>query len=144
MTAASVKKLVPLRPGMFEMPDRLDGTPRLYGQRCRDCGEIFAEARRAYCANCSSEALERITLGTTGEVHSYTTVHQQLKGALVQAPYTIARVRLPEGVSVQTILADVDPAKVRTGMPVEICLRALTEDAEGNTVVNFFFRPARS
>jgi uncharacterized OB-fold protein len=144
MTSSSVKKLVPLRPGMFEMPETLEGTPRLYGQRCRDCGEVFASAQRVFCANCSSQALERITLGARGEVHSYTVVHQQLRGALVEAPYVIARVKLAEGVTVQTILADVDPAEVRTGMPVEICLRALGETEQGDTLVNFFFRPERT
>lgn len=143
------RKLVPLRPGMFEMPESLEGTPRLYGSRCTACGEIFADTRRVYCANCSQRALERITLGTTGEVYSYTTVRQPLRGSLIEPPYVIARVRLPEGVSVQTVLSDIEvpvdePPAVEIGMAVEICLKALKEDEDGNTVVNFFFRPARA
>jgi uncharacterized protein len=134
---------VPLRDDLFEMPESLEGTPLLYGQRCRNCGEVFSGGRRVFCANCSAEALERITLSTSGEVYSYTTVRQALKGALVQPPYVIAQVRLPERVTVQTVLTGVEPEQVRIGMPVEICLRPLGEDEEGNTLVNFFFRPAK-
>lgn len=138
--AKDAKKLVPLRPGMFKMPRTINGKPRIYGQRCTTCGEVFS-SNRTYCANCHNETLERTMFGTSGEVSTFTIVHQQLRGALVEVPYVIARVRLPEGVGVQTILTDVEPEDVKIGMPVEICLRQLMEDDDGNPVVNFFFRP---
>jgi uncharacterized OB-fold protein len=61
----------------------------------------------------------------------------------MEAPYVLARVRLPEDVTVQTIITDVELDEVAIGMPVEICLRQLTEDDDGNSVVNFFFKPAK-
>lgn len=137
-------KLVPLRPGLFEMPDSIDGTPKLYGKRCTACQEVYASTRYVYCPNCSSDQLEQMTFEGTGKVLSYTTIHQQLRGALVQAPYTMAQVRLKEGVGIRTVLADIAPEDVKIDMPVEICLRALKEDEHGDTIVNFFFRPARS
>jgi uncharacterized OB-fold protein len=137
-------RLVPLREGMFEMPGTIDGTPRLLGQKCGNCNEVFATTQRVFCANCHEEALESVKLGTRGEVVTYTIVHQQLKGALVEVPYVIARVRLPEDVTVQTVLADVDPKDVTVDMPVEICLKKLSEDDAGNPIVNFFFRPAKT
>ena len=88
--------------------------------------------------------LERITLGARGTVFSYTIVRQQLPGALVQAPYVMARVKLPEGVTVQTIITDIELEEVTIGMAVEICLKQLTEDDEQRAVVNFFFRPAKA
>ena len=135
-------KLVPLREGMFEMPDSIDGTPKLLGQRCSNCDEVFAATQRVFCANCHQESLKQVTLGTTGVVVTYTIVHQQLKGALVKIPYVMARVRLPEDVVVQTILTDIDPKDADVDMPVEICLKQLSEDDAGNPIVNFFFRPA--
>lgn len=140
----SAQRMVPLRPGMFEMPDTIDGTPALYGQRCATCHETFGTTGREFCANCGEPALERVTLSTSGEVFTCTIVRQQLRGALVQVPYVLARVRLPEGVTVQTVLTEVDPAHAYIGMPVEICLKQLTEDEDGNAVVNFFFRPSKS
>lgn len=143
-TADTAQHMVPLREGMFEMPDTIEGTPKLFGQRCTACKEVFNTTERVYCANCSEEALERITLGARGTVFSYTIVRQQLPGALVQAPYVMARVRLPEGVTVQTIITDVELEEVTIGMAVEICLKQLTEDDEQRAVVNFFFRPAKA
>ncbi len=143
-TETNELKLVPLREGMFEMPDSIDGTPKLFGQRCKDCNEIFATTGRVFCANCHAEALEQVTLGTTGVLVTYSIVYQQLKGALVQIPYVMARVRLPEDVVVQTIITEVEPKDVEVDMPVEICLKELTKDDAGNPIVNFFFRPAKS
>ena len=133
-------ELVPLEEGMFEMPDSIDGVPRLYGQSCANCGEVFTSTSREYCANCGESSLERILLGTSGTVHTFTTVYQKLPGSLIEPPYVIARVMLPEGVQVQTVLRAVDPGEVKIGMPVEIFLAPLEVD-EGRTVVNFFFRP---
>jgi hypothetical protein len=141
-TKEAKTKLVPLREGMFKMPHSITGKPKLYGQRCSTCGEVFAN-QRVYCANCCQETLERITLGTEGEIATYTIVRQQLAGSFIEAPYVLARVRLPEDVSVQTIITDVELDEVAIGMPVEICLRQLTEDDDGNPVVNFFFKPAK-
>ena len=141
-TKAAKTKLVPLREGMFKMPRSITGKPRLYGQRCSTCGEVFAN-QRVYCANCCQETLEQITLSTEGEVATFTIVRQQLPGSFMQAPYVLARVRLAEDVTVQTIITDVELDEVAIGMPVEICLRQLTEDDDGNSVVNFFFKPAK-
>ena len=136
-------ELVPLEAGLFEMPDSIDGVPRLYGQRCKNCDEVFTSTSREYCANCGEPSLERILLGTMGTVHTYTTVYQKLPGSLIEPPYVIAQVMLPEGVRVQTVLREVDPGDVKIGMPVEIFLAPLEVD-EGRTVVNFFFRPQRT
>lgn len=143
MTSAdTAQRLVPLREGMFEMPDTIEGTPKLFGQKCTACNEVFNTTERVYCANCSEEALERITLSTEGTVFSYTIVRQQLNGALIQAPYVMARVKLAEGVTVQTIITDIELEDVTVGMPVKICLKQLSEDEEDRPIVNFFFRPA--
>ncbi len=136
--------LIPLREGMFEMPSSIDGTPRLKGQRCTNCEEVFGSADRVFCANCGEQALEPVLLGTSGELLTYTLVRQQLSGSLIEVPYLIGRVRLPEGVSVQTIVTDVEPEDVSVGMELEICLKQVMEDDDGNSVVNFFFRPAKT
>lgn len=144
MTAAETQQaMVPLREGMFEMPDDINGMPRLYGQRCTACGEIFGTTGRLFCANCGDEALEQTLLGTRGTVFTFTTVRQPLNGSLIEPPYTIAQVRLPDGITVQTVLTDIDPQDVEIDMPVEICLKQLAEEEDGRPLVNFFFRPVR-
>jgi uncharacterized OB-fold protein len=138
---AGAPKLVPLREGMFKMPRSMNGKPRLLGQRCTSCGEQFSN-QREFCANCCEPTLENVMFGTTGEITTYTTVRQQLPGALIEAPYVIARVCLDEGVSVQTILSEIEPDEVEIGMKVVSCLKQVMEDDNGNAVVNTFFKPA--
>ncbi len=140
MTQAPEKKQIPLRAGMFRMPERAGEPPRLVGVRCRACGELFA-SRRAYCANCSSPEMEETLLSPTGEVRTFTIVRQQPPGSLIAPPYVIASIRLDDGVNVQTIMTGIDPEKVRIGMPVAITLKAVKEDEAGNEVVATFFKP---
>jgi len=142
-TPDTQQAMVPLREGMFEMPDDINGTPQLCGQRCTACREVFGTTGRLYCANCGEESLEQALLGTRGTVHTYSTVRQPLKGSLIEPPYTIARVKLPDGVTVQTVLTNVEPEDVEIDMPVEICLKQLGEEEDGRPLVNFFFRPVR-
>ncbi|MDK1025412.1 MAG: OB-fold domain-containing protein [Gammaproteobacteria bacterium] len=144
MTATITQpNLVPLRSGMYEMPDSIDGTPRLYGQRCTSCGEIFTTTHREYCAYCGKQTMESRRLGTIGIVQTFTIVHQELKGSLMETPYVIARVQLTDDrVQIQTVLCDVEPNDVTIGMQVEICLKQVDEDEDKQIVVSFFFRPA--
>ncbi len=142
MTTAETKQ-VPLRPGMFRMPEASGDPPRLVGSRCRACGELFA-ARRAYCAYCSSPEMEEVVLATTGVVRTFTIVRQQPPGSVMVPPYVIASVRLDDGVGVQSLLTGVDPEKVRIDMLVEICLKAVKQDEAGNDLVATFFRPRGS
>ncbi len=139
MTTAERKQL-PLRAGMFRMPEAAGEPPRLLGTRCADCGELFA-AKRAYCANCSGPRMEEVLLSTTGVVRTFTIVRQQPPGSLMVPPYVIASVRLDDGVNVQSLLADIDPEQVRIDMPVEIVLKAVKQDEAGNDLVATFFRP---
>ena len=141
MTTDTEQTLVPLREGMFEMPDTIDGTPVLYGTHCTSCDATTGSSERKYCARCFKPTLERTTLGTTGTVQSFTIVQQQLPGSLMKVPYVIASTRLAGGGGVQTILTGIEPEDVRVDIAVEICLRQVTEDDSGNPVVSFFFRP---
>lgn len=144
MTATTTQpKIVPLRAGMYEMPDSIDGTPRLYGQLCTSCCEIFTTTQREYCAYCGKQTMQSRLLGTNGIVQTFTIVHQELKGSLMETPYVIARVQLTDDrVQIQTVLCDVEPNDVTIGMPVEICLKQVDEDEDKQKVVSFFFRPA--
>ena len=139
MTTAE-RKQIPLRPGMFRMPEKPGEPPRLLGTRCRACGELFA-AKRAFCAHCSSPEMEEVLLSATGVIRTYTIVRQQPPGSLIAPPYVIASVRLDDGVNVQSLLTDIDPEKAHIDLPVEIVLKAVKQDEAGNDLVATFFRP---
>lgn len=39
------KKAVPIRPGMFRIPDEPGKQPYLYGGKCKNCGTCFFPTR---------------------------------------------------------------------------------------------------
>lgn len=132
------KKQVPIKGARL----RLGDSPALLGSRCPGCGEHFYPPRHV-CLNCFHEGLEEVTLSTRGELWTFTVARMALPGSLVTAPYVIAQVRLPEGVHVATVLADVDPEKVRVGMPLELAVEKASTDSEGNDVMTFKFRSSK-
>ncbi|MDI6857133.1 MAG: Zn-ribbon domain-containing OB-fold protein [Dehalococcoidia bacterium] len=137
------KQMVPLRQGMFRLPEKPDGKPILIGSRCPDCGTYFFP-RRYVCLTCYRQGLDEADLSTRGKVWTYTIARQTPPGSMIEAPYAIAVVELPEKVAIETVLTDVDLDAVRVGMDVEIKLVKMKEDEEGNDVVSFMFRPVNS
>jgi len=136
--AATERKQVPLKGARL----RLGDSPALLGSRCPQCGEHFYPPRYV-CLNCFHEGLEEVALSTHGELYTFTIARAALPGTLMTPPYVIAQVRLPEGVSVATVLTDVDPETVRIGMPLELVVEKALVDSEGNDLMTFKFRPAK-
>ena len=62
----------------------------------------------------------------------------------MQAPYTVALIKLDEGPIVTAQLTDLGDEDVRIGMPVEMVTRRLRSDGDerGMLVYGYKFRPA--
>ena len=132
---------VPLNVRLFRLDEA--GRPLLIGRRCPDCGCSFFPSR-VICARCSRIGLEEVELSGCGKIWSYTIAHQAPPGAVVQPPYAIAQVELPEHVLVQSLVTDCRPEDVRIDMEVEIAPVKVGQDEDGRDLVAFAFRPARS
>jgi uncharacterized OB-fold protein len=94
------------------------------------------------CPACIKEdTMEEIRLGRRGKIYSYSIVHISLPG--FQAPYIIARVELPEGPRVFSLIIDCEPIEgaLDIGMEVELVIGKITEDKEGNDLIGYMFRP---
>jgi uncharacterized OB-fold protein len=142
LTTAPVsgKPLVPLKPGLFRLPEAPDAPVRLLGSACNACGEVFFPARH-YCAACSSGDMREVELSSHGHVQTYTIVHQQLTGSVMVPPYAIVRVALDDGPVVQTVLVKSNGDPIAIDDEVEIVALPVAETAEGGTVVSFAARP---
>lgn len=136
----SAKHMVPLRSGIFRLPETPDGKPVLLGSRCPNCGAYYFP-KRHICIACGHEGLDEAELSGRGKVWTYTIAGQTPPGSLVEAPYALAVVELPEKVAIRSVLTDVDLDKVKVGMDVEIVLVKMKEDDDGNDVVSYKFRP---
>jgi len=133
---------VPIEEGFFRIPDDPAEPPRLLGSRCPSCGEAFFP-RRLVCAACLHRGTDDIELSTHGTIYTWTYCHVPLFGKKDAdvAGYGVAQVDLPEGPRVQSILFG-GPGDFSIGMEVGIDLETLRQNADGDDVVIYRFRPA--
>ena len=135
------KKRIPVKQGLYRIPESENDAPALVANRCRSCGEIFFPARQI-CQNCQGQDLEDMTLGRSGVIYSFATVMQRpashYRGPV---PYSFGWVELPEGLRIETLFTDCNPDDLEIGLNVEMVMEKLHEDEEGNEVVCHKFRP---
>jgi len=135
------KKQVPLRPGLFKIPEGLGAKPYLVASRCRNCGEHFVPTR-LICLNCGKQETEEVALGGRGKLSTYTIVRQQVPGALVPVPYVLAIITMDEGCQVYTVVTE-EFESLHIGMDMEVYFEKIREDAEGNEQIVYKFRPVK-
>lgn len=118
------------------------GDPYLEGFQCGQCKAI-ALKRRMACARCGArDSIEPHRLADKGELHAFSIIHRSFPG--IDVPFVSAIADLDGGGTIKTNLVGVepDPAKVKTGMRVELCYEiAPRKDAEGNEYMTFYLRP---
>lgn len=89
-------------------------------QKCRCCGNVRWPASYV-CPQCLSEEYEQIVLPNEGTLYSYVVMHKPFHPSLKdKVPYIVGAVDLAEGVRISVNMFDVDPEKLRCGMPVTI------------------------
>lgn len=114
----------------------------LNGSKCQNCSQMYV-GPRMYCPKCSTAGpFESVRLSGEGEIYVWSVVHQATP--YVKAPYAVAVVDLPEGVSVNTNIEGIepDPKNLKFGMKVKMFTEKVSEDKEGNSYVAYKFRPA--
>ena len=115
----------------------------LVGEVCPHCDhKIFPP--RDICPNCGNEARELYTFSGKGEVYSYTTIYEAPSGYEVNAPYTVALVKLDEGPIVTAQLTDIGDQPLEIGMPVEMVTRKIRVAGDPDTgliIYGYKFRP---
>lgn len=135
MAQQQEKKKVPIKEGVFDLEKS-----RLIGSRCKKCGDCF-HPKRAVCANCYSEELEEVLLGTRGKLSTYTIARTSYPWTPLVPPFITAQVKLPEDVLAMSLISDCDLDAVRIGMDVELYFWKVREDEEGNEVMAYAFKP---
>lgn len=125
----------------------VDGERRLAGSRCEQCREITFPASAA-CAACGSDQTQPLALSTRGTLWNFTTQGFAPKAPYIGPadpetfePYGLGYVELPEGVIVQTLLTEADPARLSIGMTMELVEWKLDVPSTGGHVVTYAFKP---
>ena len=121
----------------------LGDPPHLLGSRCRSCGSYFFPRLSTFCRNpaCEGTAFEDVELSRTGRIWSYTNACYQPPPPYVAAdpfvPFAIAAVELSAErmIVLGQVVAGVDVAQLKVGMPVELVLETLYSEGTTDRVV---------
>jgi uncharacterized protein len=133
-------KRLPLKPGLFDIPDDPNLPPYLMGVKCNACHTYFFPGR-AICLNCGSKDMKRSPLKGGGKVYTYTIARQQLPGAFVKVPYAIAIIVMEEGCQIHSVITE-NWEKLDIDMDVEVYFEEVAKGPEGNALFAYKFRIA--
>ena len=111
---------------------------KLYGTKCNQCERIYVPATY-FCERCMLKLDTWIDVGTSGEVHTFTLLHEDLDGHRMKNPEIIAFIRLGDGGLVHR-LGEVEVDNVSIGMQVEAVFKTQAE-REGSIQDISHFRP---
>ena len=99
---------------------------KLAVQKCDNCGALrFPPA--PLCLACDSYKASWVPVSGRGEVFSFTIMHRAYHPA-IKVPYTLAVIELKEGVKITSNVIDIEPSKVKCGMPVEVVFEKLSDE----------------
>jgi len=143
VSGGSNAKMVPIKEGLFHMPVTPDDEPYLIGSKCRDCGCVVWPKRKVCPACVKDDVMEEIPLSRRGKIQSFSVVYQSPAGFDFDIPYIQAVVRLPEGVTLFTLVSGVEARSdaLKLGEKMEMIVDKIGSDKEGNNVVSWKFRP---
>ena len=135
------EKIIPFKTGLWTVQP--SGEARLLGSRCRSCGEVFFPRKEhGFCLHCGKKQLEDIELSPQGKIAHLTEVVQPPAGGFYHGPvpYYFGLVDLDNGVRVETHL-DGDSEQLKRGTRVQLIIKTLYKDNDGNEVQIYSFQP---
>ncbi|MET1101591.1 MAG: Zn-ribbon domain-containing OB-fold protein [Pyrodictiaceae archaeon] len=116
---------------------------RLIGAECLKCGKRHFPPKPV-CPYCGSRELKYVELPRTGVVETYSVIYNVPEGYRLASPIISAVVRLDDGTLVTSVLTDVEPDSLSSGLRVEAVFRKIREDGEHGLIeYGLKFRPIR-
>lgn len=116
--------MTPVAEGLFTSAD---GSPRLIGSQCAECG-VVTFPKQASCPKCTSDKVTERLLARRGTLWSWTIQGFAPKSPPYAGdpdtfePFGVGYVELPGEVRVEARLTEADPARLLIGMPMELTL----------------------
>jgi uncharacterized protein len=107
--------------GLVRMTDQ---GPHLVASRCRNCETVNFPSRQS-CARCSAESTVEELLAGRGTLWTWTVQSFRPKPPYPQdgefTPFGVGYVELAGQLRIEARLTESDPARLRIGMPMELC-----------------------
>jgi uncharacterized OB-fold protein len=107
---------------------------KLVFQKCNDCG-AWTHPPGPVCTSCLSRNVTHKAVSGKGHVYTYTVTHRPMHAEFqADAPYTIAYIKLDEGITIVSWLRNVEPSPEIIGARV----RAIFEVIDSETTLHRF------
>lgn len=95
-------------------------------QKCKNCGQLIMYPKK-YCPYCLGEEMEWVKSSGRGKIYSFTVVYNNPPSPFVDdLPFTIAIVRLEEGVQMLSNIVASDYEALQCDMNVEVVFDDVT------------------
>lgn len=132
-------EVVLIQEDLFEPPATPSDKPRLFGGKCKSCGEILFPWMQS-CPKCGGE-VEKIELSSKGKLYSYTIA--RIATPLFSPPYVIGVVKLPEGLKIlsRIDIDETDYKKLEMDMDLELTVGEVGLNTKGQRVLSYMFKP---
>ena len=132
---------IPIEQKIFTIPSLPEEKPYLVAAQCDGCNEIMFPYQDT-CPNCGKRGLRMINLSRRGRIVVSTIVRYPPQLYNGSVPYVVAKVELPEGITVPSIVRgwqkDEPPPY---GLEVEVDLEVFGVDEQGNEILSYIFKP---
>ena len=117
-----------------EMPHRY----RLEAGKCKKCSKIVFP-KRLICPECGHREFEQVRLNRQGKLITYTIIHVAPSKFSDQVPYAVGIVELNDGVKLMSQITDFNLNELKTGIPVKIEFRRISEEGEAG-ILNYGYK----
>ena len=137
------KQQVPVQEGLFYQPRSPGEKPYLIGSRCNICGYV-SFPKLLVCPRCVQiNTMEEMHITGKGKIDTFSVCYAALPG--FQAPSIQGYINLEEGVRIWSLITGVEPSDelLKIGMDVELVICKVREDAAGNEIMSYQFRPVK-
>ncbi len=135
------KKKIPIKEGLFHVPDQPGEQPYLIGSKCSGCGYV-AFPKAYVCPACmKDDTMKEVPLSRRGKLDTYAVLRRAPTG--FTAPYIVGYVILPEGTRIFTNFTGVEPEDnvFKLGQEMELVIDKIREDEKGNEIIAWKFKP---
>ncbi len=114
----------------------------LVGSKCKECGRYFFPQRK-WCAHCAEPTTEVVELSKEGTISSYSLMARKQNYCLVELPYILGEVMMPEGILIYSVINAKDPKELRMGQKARFGTTEIKKDEKGNSVMAYWFTPVK-
>ena len=137
------KKQIPVEEGLFHIPSSTADAPYLIGSKCSVCGDV-AFPKREVCPRCvRKDTMKEYHIYGKGKLNTYSIVNAALPDSRrpLSRRMSISKT-VPGNWSLITGVEPIDKA-LKLGMDLELVVEKVREDAAGNDLVSYQFRPVQ-